>query len=217
MVLRKPWVLQLYFHQNQWVSQSCFLWLFQSHRFSFFTKPSLSQFFTRLRKSLSTDVFVCVLQKWCLNSLKLTFKTLWSFDLTMDMRAAWNKSQKPLIVCTAGLFAWNLTSLTLCHYVIGLFTECKQTTNTKAKECGSVVSSCFFAGSIVRHPKNSCGGDNLYAATIYFPESGRLRGIELQLVFQKFWKVAKLLNWYVTWTKLEIQEWNDWKSHILFN
>ena len=114
-------------------------------------------------------------------------------------------------------FSWNLTSLTICHNVIGLFTECKQTTNTKAKECGSVVSSCFFAGSIVWHPKNSCGGDNLYAATIYFPESGRLRGIELQLVFQKFWKVVKLLHWYVTWTKLEIQEWNDWKSHILFN
>ena len=97
----------------------------------FFTKPSLSQFFARLRKSLSTDVFVCVLQKWCLNSLKLTFKTLWSFDLTMGMHAAWNKSQKPLIVCTAGLFAWNLTSLTLCHYVIGLLNRVQ--TNHKHK------------------------------------------------------------------------------------
>ena len=199
MVLQKPWVLQLYFHQNQWVSQSCFLWLFPSHRLNFFYKTISVSIFCKAKK-VSEYRIVCVLQKWCLNSLKLTFKTFWSFDLTMGVRAAWNKSQKPLIVCTAGLFAWNLTSLTLCHYVIGLFTECKQTTNTKGKECGSVVSSCFFAGSIVWHPKNSCGGDNLYAATIYFPESGCLKGVELQLVFQIFWKVVKLLNWYVTWT-----------------
>ena len=121
----------------------------------FFTKPSRSQFFARLRKSLSTDVFVCVLQKWCLNSLKLTFKTLWSFDLTMGVRAAWNKSQKPLIVCTAGLFAWNLTSLTLCHYVIGLFTECKQTTNTKGKECGWLWAAVFLRGALYHIQKTA--------------------------------------------------------------
>ena len=129
MVLQKPWVLQLYFHQNQWVSQSCFLWLFPSHRLNFFYKTISVSIFCKAKK-VSECRIVCVLQKWCLNSLKLTFKTFWSFDLTMGVRAAWNKSQKPLIVCTAGLFAWNLTSLTLCHYVIGLFTECKQTTNS---------------------------------------------------------------------------------------
>lgn len=32
-------------------------------------------------------------------------------------------------------------------------TECKQTTNTKGKNCGLDMSSCFFWGSVVWHPK----------------------------------------------------------------
>ena len=68
-------------------------------------------------------------------------------------RAAWNKSQKSLIVCTAGLFARKLTSFALCCYVIGLFNRLQGNHKYNRKECGSDVSSRFCGGSVVWHPK----------------------------------------------------------------
>ena len=46
----------------------------------------------------------------------------------------------------------------LCHSYFAImwlvcWTECKQTTNTKGKECGSVMSSHFFGGNVARHSK----------------------------------------------------------------
>ena len=45
-----------------------------------------------------------------------------------------------------------------CHSYFAImwlvcWTECKQTTNTKGKECGSVMSSHFFGGNVARHSK----------------------------------------------------------------
>ena len=54
---------------------------------------------------------------------------------------------------TAGPFVRKLTSFALCCCVISLFNRLQPNHKHNGKECGSVVSSRFFGGSVVWHPK----------------------------------------------------------------
>ena len=78
------------------------------------------------------------------------------------VRVAWNKSQKSLIVSTAGLFAWNLTSLTLCYYVIGLLHRVQTNHKHKMKRMWFSCEQPFLWGSIAWHPKKTTAEDTRF-------------------------------------------------------
>jgi len=64
--------------------------------------------------------------------------------------------QKPEIPCVFAPQTFLCESLHHSHFAImwlACSTECKQTTNTKGKECCLDVSSHFFGGSDVWHPR----------------------------------------------------------------
>ena len=54
---------------------------------------------------------------------------------------------------TAGPFVQKLMSFALCCYVISLFNSLQPNHKHNGKECGWVVSSHFFGGSVAWHPK----------------------------------------------------------------
>ena len=73
-----------------------------------------------------------------------------------SMHVVWNKSQKsekPLIVHTAFLFAENLTSFALCYYLIGLLNRVQTNSKHKRKRMRFGCEQLFLWGSIAWHPK----------------------------------------------------------------
>ena len=67
------------------------------------------------------------------------------------MHAAWNKSQTFL---TAGIFAQNLTSFTLCYYVIGLLNRV-QTNHKHKRNVVRLWAAVSLGGSVTWHPKRT--------------------------------------------------------------
>ena len=117
---------------------------------------------------------------FCKNDvLTVSSSHLKPFEVLISQWASVRRETKARNPSLFALQAFSREILPHSHFAI-MWLVC----SLSANKLQTVVSSCFFAGSIVWHPKNSCGGDNL--STIYFPESGCLRGVELQLVFSAF-------------------------------
>ena len=117
--------------------------------------------------------------------------SLWTQSIFGGVRVAWNKSQKSLIVSTAGLFAWNLTSLTLCYYVIGLLHRVQ--TNHKTQNEKNVVP-LWAAISLGEHcltsQKTHCRGHTVWPSTEFFLHMTKFNS----KYFPCMWKPAENIN-----------------------
>ena len=112
--------------------------------------------------------------------------------LVACVRRERNKSQKYFTGCTAGLFARNLTSFTLCHYAIGLFNRLQTNLKHKRKRMWFDCEQPFLWGERCVTFQKTVANNTICLPVFNFLEKGSAPMLNIffktfQLIYSLWW------------------------------